>query len=163
MKKTFLVALLLLACGITAGWANSETIVNPQAVTALVNRIGGRGTAEKFKFILEGAANTDQEKFIIDAQDGKILIQGNSISAITTGLGWYLNYHANINIAWNSLNEKADGIAYANLRRLPLPTTKEEHICDAKYRYYFNYCTFGYSMTSWTWKRWQQEIDWIVV
>ena len=163
MKKTFLVTLLLLACGITAGWANSETIVNPQAVTALVNRIGGRGTAEKFKFILEGAANTDQEKFIIDAQDGKILIQGNSISAITTGLGWYLNYHANINIAWNSLNEKADGVAYANLRRLPLPTTKEEHICDAKYRYYFNYCTFGYSMTSWTWKRWQQEIDWMAL
>ncbi|MBO7295145.1 MAG: alpha-N-acetylglucosaminidase, partial [Bacteroidaceae bacterium] len=26
-----------------------------------------------------------------------------------------------------------------------------------------NTCTFGYSMTSWTWTRWQQEIDWMAL
>ena len=163
MKKTILVTLLLLVCGFTAGWAKSEFVVNPEAVTALADRIGGRGTAEKFEFVLDSSADGEQEYFVIGAQDGKVLVKGNSLSAITTGLGWYLNYYANINIAWNSLNEKADGVAYAKLRRLPLPLAEEKHICDAKYRYYFNYCTFGYSMTSWTWKRWQQEIDWMAL
>ena len=163
MKKALLLTILLLVCGFTAGWAKSECVVNPEAVTALADRIGGRGTAEKFKFVLDSAADGEQEFFVIGAQDGKVLVKGNSLSAITTGLGWYLNYYANINIAWNSLNEKADGVAYAKLRRLPLPEAEEKHICDAKYRYYFNYCTFGYSMTSWTWKRWQQEIDWMAL
>ena len=163
MKKTILVTLLLLVCGFTAGWAKTEFVVNPEAVTALADRIGGRGTAEKFEFVLDSSADGEQEYFVIGAQDGKVLVKGNSLSAITTGLGWYLNYYANINIAWNSLNEKADGVAYAKLRRLPLPSAEEKHICDAKYRYYFNYCTFGYSMTSWTWKRWQQEIDWMAL
>ena len=31
------------------------------------------------------------------------------------------------------------------------------------YRYYLNYCTFSYSMSVWTWERWQQEIDWMAL
>ncbi|MBR4298066.1 MAG: alpha-N-acetylglucosaminidase C-terminal domain-containing protein, partial [Bacteroidaceae bacterium] len=87
------------------------------------------------------------------------------LSAITTGLGWYLNNVAHINIAWNSLNEKtATGGAYVDLSSINLPLPAEEtHSSDAKYRYYLNYCTFGYSMTSWTWTRWQQEIDWMAL
>ena len=46
---------------------------------------------------------------------------------------------------------------------LPRPTGEETHTSDAKYRYYLNTCTFGYSMTSWTWTRWQQEIDWMAL
>ncbi len=133
-------------------------------VKALVDRIGGAGTAGKFSFVLDPAISTDgNEVFVLDSEDGKILIKGSTLSAITAGLGWYLNHHAHINIAWNSLNEKGAGEAYADLSDLPLPSTEETHTCDAKYRYYLNYCTFGYSMTSWTWTRWQQEIDWMAL
>lgn len=136
---------------------------NPQSVVDLVNRIGGAGTAGKFLFVLDPSLNQTQETFVLGAQDGKILIKGTTLSAITTGLGWYLNNHAHINIAWNSLNEKAAGEAYADLSSLPVPTAEETRTSDAKYRYYLNYCTFGYSMTTWTWKRWQQEIDWMAL
>ncbi len=137
---------------------------NPQSVVDLVNRIGGKGTADKFHFILDSTiGNSEQEMFVIDGEDKKIVIKGNSISAITAGLGWYLNNYANVNIAWNVLNEKSVDEAYANLTNLPLPSAEEVRTCDAKYRYFFNYCTFGYSMTSWTWKRWQQEIDWMAL
>ena len=137
---------------------------NPQAIVDLVNRIGGEGTADKFKFVHTPWLNSKQETFVLGAEDGKILIQGSTISAITTGIGWYLNNIAKINIAWNSLNEKTvSGAAYADLSNLPLPATEETHTSDAKYRYYLNTCTFGYSMTSWTWKRWQQEIDWMAL
>ena len=137
-----------------------------QPVIDLVNRIGGVGTADNFTFVHDPAL--EGETFVIGTEEGKILIKGSTISAITTGIGWYLNHIAKVNIAWNSLNEKTVdfgkvGAAYVENINLPLPTTTETHTSDAKYRYYLNTCTFGYSMTSWTWTRWQQEIDWMAL
>ena len=138
--------------------------VNPTAVVNLLARVGGWDVVDKFKFVLDPSINSKQETFVIGSENGKILIKGSTISALTMGLGWYLNNIAHINIAWNSLNEKTvSGAPYADLSDLPLPTTTETHTSDAKYRYYLNTCTFGYSMTSWTWKRWQQEIDWMAL
>lgn len=149
---------------VTIAYTSAPAVENPKAIVDLVNRIGGEGTADKFKFVLDPSMNSRKEIFIIDSENDKILIKGTTKSALTTGLGWYLQNIAKINIAWNSLNEKtAKGSAYANLSTLPLPATAEEHATDAKYRYFLNYCTFGYSMTSWTWKRWQQEIDWMAL
>ncbi|MBR6600935.1 MAG: alpha-N-acetylglucosaminidase [Bacteroidaceae bacterium] len=155
-------------CTITLVYTEAPSVENPDAVVALVNRIGGAGTAEKFKFVLDPSLNSKQETFVLGSEEGKILVKGTTISAITTGLGWYLNHIAHINISWNSLNEKTvavknEGAAYADLSELPLPTVEETHVSDAKYRYYLNTCTFGYSMTSWTWTRWQQEIDWMAL
>lgn len=153
---------------VTLVYTKAEVTENPEPVVALVGRIGGAGTAEKFKFVLDPSLNSKQETFALGSEEGKILVKGTTISAITTGLGWYLNHIAHINISWNSLNEKTvavknEGAAYADLSELPLPTVEETHVSDAKYRYYLNTCTFGYSMTSWTWTRWQQEIDWMAL
>ena len=153
---------------ITLVYTEASSVENPDAVVALVNRIGGAGTDGKFKFVLDPSVNSKQEAFVLGSEDGKILVKGTTISAITTGLGWYLNHIAHINIAWNSLNEKTvavknENAPYADLSNLPLPTKEETHVSDAKYRYYLNTCTFGYSMTSWTWTRWQQEIDWMAL
>ena len=149
---------------ITLVYTEAPSVENPAAVVALVNRIGGAGTDDKFKFVLDPSLNSKQEVFVIGGEEGKVLIKGSTLSAITTGLGWYLNHIAKINIAWNSLNEKTvSGEAYADLSNIPVPTAEEMHTSDAKYRYYLNTCTFGYSMTSWTWKRWQQEIDWMAL
>ena len=153
---------------ITLKYIEAPTTENPQAVVDLINRIGGKDANKKFKFVHEPSLNSKQEVFVLGNEKGKILIKGSSLSALTTGIGWYLNNIAHINIAWNSLNEKTvavkeEGAAYADLSNLPLPTTEEIHTSDAKYRYYLNTCTFGYSMTSWTWTRWQQEIDWMAL
>ena len=149
---------------ITLVYTEAPSVENPAAVVALVNRIGGADTDDKFKFVLDPSLNSKQEVFVIGGEDGKVLVKGSTLSAITTGLGWYLNHIAKINIAWNSLNEKTvSGEAYADLSNIPVPTAEEMHTSDAKYRYYLNTCTFGYSMTSWTWKRWQQEIDWMAL
>ena len=153
---------------ITLLYTKVEVTENPAAVVALVGRIGGADVADRFKFVLDPSVNSKQEAFVLGSEDGKILVKGTTISAITTGLGWYLNHIAHINIAWNSLNEKTvavknENAPYADLSNLPLPTKEETHASDAKYRYYLNTCTFGYSMTSWTWTRWQQEIDWMAL
>ena len=153
---------------ITLLYTKVEVTDNPAAVVALVGRIGGADVADRFKFVLDPSVNSKQGAFVLGSADGKILVKGTTISAITTGLGWYLNHIAHINIAWNSLNEKTvavknENAPYADLSNLPLPTKEETHVSDAKYRYYLNTCTFGYSMTSWTWTRWQQEIDWMAL
>ncbi len=153
---------------VTLTYTEAPVVENPAAVVALVGRIGGADVADRFKFVLDPSLNSKQEVFVLGSEDGKILVKGTTISAITTGLGWYLNHIAHINISWNSLNEKTvavknEGAAYADLSNLPLPTVEETHVSDAKYRYYLNTCAFGYSMTSWTWTRWQQEIDWMAL
>lgn len=172
MKKITLLAFLFVLLGMAEGWAGNvaaaevpdcASVRNPQPVVDLLKRVGGEKAAKRFEFVLDPLMNPEQEAFSIGAKRRKIVIKGNTLSAITTGLGWYLNHYAHINIAWNVLNEKGDGEAYADLSSLPVPSTEELRTCDAKYRYFLNYCTFGYSMTSWTWKRWQQEIDWMAL
>lgn len=149
---------------ITLKYVEAPIVENPEAVVALVNRIGGKGTNKRFMFVLDPSMNSKHEVFLLGSEGKKVLVKGSTLSAITTGLGWYLNNIAHVNIAWNSMNEKTvSGDAYADLGNLPLPAEEEVRTTDAKYRYYLNYCTFGYSMTSWTWNRWQQEIDWMAL
>ena len=149
---------------ITLVYTAVQVTENPKAVVELIKRVGGEDAAGLFKFVLDPSMNSKNDVFVIGCEDDKVLIKGTTISAITTGIGWYLNNYAHINIAWNSLNEKTvSGDAYADLSDIPVPTGTETRTCDAVYRYYLNTCTFGYSMTSWTWKRWQQEIDWMAL
>ncbi|MBQ8270690.1 MAG: alpha-N-acetylglucosaminidase C-terminal domain-containing protein [Bacteroidaceae bacterium] len=149
---------------VTIEFTQLQAVENPAAVVALLNRIGGDGTADNFQIVLDPSLNYTAEQFSISGDGSQIIVKGTTLSAITAGIGWYLQNIAHINIAWNSLNEKTGSSdAYADLSSLPLTFAEEVHTSDAMYRYYLNYCTFGYSMTTWTWDRWQQEIDWMAL
>lgn len=129
-----------------------------EAVNALIDRIGGNGAASRFAIIIDGTMSTGgKDVFTITTADGKPCIKGSSTLAATTGLNWYLNHYAHINLAWNALTTDLTAAT------LPVPTKDETHTCKADYRYYLNYCTFSYSMSVWTWERWQQEIDWMAL
>ncbi|MBR6030679.1 MAG: alpha-N-acetylglucosaminidase N-terminal domain-containing protein [Bacteroidaceae bacterium] len=131
-----------------------------QAVADLMNRIDTSHTlATKVETRLDTTLGT-HEQFIIcppETKGGCALIKGNTVSALTTGLNWYLNHYARINLSWNRLT--------TNMSRMTLPkvTATEHHYCNGEYRYYLNYCTFGYSMATWSWQRWEQEIDWMAL
>lgn len=143
------------ALSLWLGGMAAET--NPQAVRDLLNRIGGNGAADRFETVLdESIATNGKETFVLTSSGGKPCIKGSTLSALTAGIGWYLNHHANINLAWNC--PKVDLVGAS----LPLPA-EETHSSDAVYRYYLNYCTFSYSMSTWTWDRWQEEIDWMAL
>lgn len=131
----------------------------PTAVTSLLNRIGGEGTADRFLTVLDAslATSSGQDVFVITSANGKPCIKGSTTLALTTGVNWYLNHVAHVNLAWNHLTTDLTSIA------LPLPEKEEKHTCSVPYRYYLNYCTFSYSMSTWTWERWQQEIDWMAL
>lgn len=62
------VVLLVLACVQTLAAATQ----NPPAVTALLNRIGGDGTADRFVTIVdESISSNGKEAFVITSQEGK--------------------------------------------------------------------------------------------
>lgn len=129
---------------------------HPQAVQDFLNRIGGPGASELITTRWdEQLYKNGRDRFVISQRDGKPYVEGSSLSAITAGIGWYLNHTAHVNLSWSHLT--------TTLSDLPLPEGTEEHLCNADYRYYLNYCTFGYSMTTWTWDRWQKEIDWMAL
>lgn len=156
LKKQAITCLLLISISCLQAFASATK--NSTAVTSLLNRIGGTGTAERFVTVVDPSlSNNDKDIFIISSQDGKPCIKGNNTLAVTTGINWYLNHYAHINLAWNNLTTDLTSV------NLPLPTQEEKRVCSADYRYYLNYCTFSYSMSVWTWDRWQKEIDWMAL
>ena len=157
-RRLHLALLLLLAVVAQVTYAQAPVATPKEAVTALLNRIGGNGAADKFVIVIDASlAENGQDVFVITSQDGKPCIKGNTQLSVTTGINWYLNHHAHINLTWNQLT--------TNLSKatLPVPSGEEKHVCNATYRYNFNTCTFSYSMAFWTWERWQQEIDWMAL
>ncbi|MDE6535078.1 MAG: alpha-N-acetylglucosaminidase, partial [Muribaculaceae bacterium] len=130
---------------------------NPQPVKDLLNRIGGAGTSDRIVTIVdETVARDGQETFVLTTSGSKPCVKGSTLSALTTGLGWYLNHTAGVNLSWNSLTTDLSAVDF------PLPK-EETHSTAACYRYYLNYCTFSYSMSTWTWERWEQEIDYMAL
>ena len=131
---------------------------NPPQVAGLLDRIGGEGTAKRFETqVKESISEDGKDVFIIGSKKGKPFIQGSSMSALTAGIGWYLNHYAHINLSWNNLTTDLSTVT------LPVPEKSERRECSAEYRYYMNYCTYSYSMAFWTQERWEQEIDWMAL
>ena len=160
MKKTILTTLLLIVTLLTANTVNAQapTATPKEAITGLLNRIGGDGAANLFEIVIDASLAEDgKDVFIITSQNGKPCIKGNTQLSVATGINWYLNHHAHINLTWNNLTTDLSKV------ELPLPNGEDKHVSNATYRYDFNTCTFSYSMAFWTWERWQQEIDWMAL
>ncbi len=158
MKIASKLRVLFLLMVVLATNSLQAAVDNPEVVSALLNRIGGEGAADRFVTqVDESLKSGTRDVFTIGAADGKPCIKGSSVLAVTTGINWYLNHTAHINLAWNNLTTD---LVTANL---PVPQTTEKYSCSVPYRYYLNYCTFSYSMSTWTWERWQREIDWMAL
>lgn len=153
----WLIASLALAFLLVPPLSAAEQL-NPDALTALLTRIGGSGAAERFTTAVDPAlAAGGKEVFVITSAQSKPCVKGSTVTAAAAGINYYLNHYASVNLAWNRLTTDLSAVA------LPVPATEEVHTCSADYRYYLNYCTFSYSMSTWTWERWQREIDWMAL
>lgn len=158
MKRILLLLAVSVLAALVAQPVGAAEVENPQELCDFLNRIGGAGAAARFETVVDAGLSTGgKDVFVVTTKNGKPCIKGNNRLAVTTGINWYLNHTAHINLAWNRLT--------ANLvsATLPLPGGEERHVCSVDYRYYLNYCTFSYSMSTWTWERWQQEIDWMAL
>ena len=108
--------------------------------------------ASRFSWTIQPAS---QQQFTLSCDGQKVHIVGSDRIAIATGINWYLQHYAGVNISWNS----PTGLLPASLP----PCDAETHISSVDWRYYLNFCTYSYSMAFWDWNRWQQELDWMAL
>lgn len=94
--------------------------------------------------------------FEISEMDGKILIKGNNGISMASGLNWYLKNYCD---AQFTIIDKQINLP----DKLPLPKSTERVQTAHKYRYFFNVCTFSYTMAWWNWEDWERHIDWMAM
>lgn len=110
------------------------------------------GDAAKFAYNVTGG---DTQQFTLSCDGSKITVNGSDYIAVATGINWYLQHYAGVDISWNS----PTGTLPASLPACEAET----HKASVDWRYYLNFCTYSYSMSFWDWNRWQQELDWMAL
>ena len=99
---------------------------------------------------------------------GGIKVSGDTPLSITAGIGHYLTHVANASISWTATGGDNIHQALPPSTLPPLPqggqtVTRTAIGGENSFRYYFNTCTYGYSMVWWDWPRWEQELDWMAL
>ena len=102
-------------------------------------------------------ADSGREVFELESRDGRVIIRGNDVNAMTRGLNYYFQRFANIDISW--YRDEAPAF------RMPMPVvTSRVHVeARCSQRFFLNYCTFGYTLPWWQWRDWQWFIDWMAL
>ncbi len=128
--------------------------VDLRAATALIVRVVPSGA--RFFSVAAIAPDSAGDVFEVESEQGRIVLRGSSGVAIASALNWYLEHVAGVNID-----------APLRVLRLPLPlspvTQRVRVVTPHRIRYFFNYCTFSYSMAWWGWPEWQRMIDWMAL
>lgn len=149
MKKLLLLAGLVLH-GITVAYAQ----LNVKAAEALIKRV----VPEHYRhFSVEPLAIAgNKDAFEIESLKGKIILRGANGVSVASALHHYLKTWCNTEISWNTTRLDLP-------KKLPSVPQKTRISSPHQYRYYFNYCTFNYSLVWWDWERWEKEIDWMAL
>ncbi len=126
----------------------------PRAASELARRLlQGKADAFSFEAI---APDSGRDVFEIETVGGKVVIRGNSGVSMAMGLNWYLKHHCRCHVSlWGSQLKLPD--------ELPVVDTKVRKVSWARYRYFLNYCCFGYSLSWFDWDQWQRLIDWMAL
>lgn len=143
--------LTLLLCTVALVASGKDNL----AMENLIERILP-GQTESFS--LETIESADGEDvFELDSREGKVVIRGNSPLSQAVGLNWYLKYHCNTTVSWWA----DDAIVLPGT--LPLVDEPVRQVSNSRYRFFLNYCTFGYTMPWWDWSDWERLIDWMAL
>ncbi len=133
------------------GPSASDAVSASEAV--LQRTIGSKASA--FVLQIDPKLSGETDHFVVEAHGGKAYVSGNSAIALCRGAYDYLKGACHCMVSWSGDNVRL-------LDRLP-DYARREVVSPAKYRHYFNVCTFGYSTVWWDWSRWQKEIDWMAL
>ncbi|HEY1790175.1 MAG TPA: alpha-N-acetylglucosaminidase [Verrucomicrobiae bacterium] len=101
-------------------------------------------------------SDNGHDVFEIETRDNRLVLRGNNGVSMASALNWYLKYYCHCQVSWcgDQLNLP---------HPLPAVNDKVRKVSPYKFRYAFNYCTFGYAMAFWDWERWEREIDFMAL
>ncbi|KAL3471438.1 tim-barrel domain-containing protein [Aspergillus californicus] len=117
--------------------------------------------ANHFQFSLVNVTandNTNDHYTISSAKSGNILVEGNSLSALSTGLHRYLAEVVGVDIFWY-IGSRLDQAPHT----LPKLSTALEGTSIVPWRYHFNTVTFSYTTAFWSWEDWEDQLDWMAL
>ena len=92
----------------------------------------------------EISKDNDNDVFEIESHNDKIIIRGNNGVSMAMGFNWYLKEYCNCSVSLRGNNLKLPD-------KLPDVDGIIRKVSWAQYRYFLNYCSFGYSMPWWDW------------
>jgi len=124
------------------------------AARALAGRLlPGRAQGFVFEQI---TTEEGRDVFEVESRDDRIVIRGSNGVAMASGLNWYLK-----TVCRCLVSVSGDQLAVPT----PLPPVRDKVRVRTPYkdRYFFNYCTFSYTMAWWDWPRWERMIDWLAL
>jgi alpha-N-acetylglucosaminidase len=152
MRRLLLCALFLLAGNGLRAADNEQTT---RAAEALIARIVPDAAQH---FIVETIpAEKGQDVFEIESRGGKIILRGDTAVAIASALNWYLQNSCRCDISWNC------GDQLRLPRPLPALPVKIHIVSPHRFRYAYNFCTYGYTMAWWDWPKWEHELDYLAL
>ncbi len=135
---------------------NIPFVLNEKPLKELIERIAGKPYAEVFEFRQIEPISKGFDRFIIeDTDNNKILISATSGVAAACAFRWYLENRCNSYVG--PLTRRL------NFPSVPPKATKHEQNSICAYRYFLNYCTFGYTLAFWKWDKWQNLLDWLML
>jgi alpha-N-acetylglucosaminidase len=140
--------------GESLSWPGRQDSAAPVAAQALVKRLLPQH-ANRFVFeVIPPVSGRDV--FELENREGTVVVRGNTGGAMATGLNWYLEHygHCQVSLSGRQLNLPDP---------LPPVPSKVRRVCWARYRYFLNYCCFGYSLPWWDWSQWEETIDWMAL
>ncbi len=104
----------------------------------------------------EKLAGATGDAFELQTVAGKLVVSASGSNAAAAGLGWYLKYSCH-----RSMSHVGDNLSPVGA--LPLPAIPVRIESWARQRYALNYCTFNYTMSFYSWKDWEHELDWMAL
>ena len=95
------------------------------------------------------------DRFVVEAKNGVLRIEGSSPVAICRGFYDYVSTHGYGICGWS-------GSRFDLPKKFP-DMARTETIAPFERRIYMNVCTYGYTSPFWNWEEWEREIDWMAL
>ncbi|KAF9912980.1 hypothetical protein BX616_010194 [Lobosporangium transversale] len=141
--------------------------ISEQPLYDLVKRRLPPAYHETFIFTLvpgltPASATNIHDTFRVSNRDnGTIMIEGATLSGLGAGLNYYLRNACEVEMSWS-------GDRFMDVPNTPpaIQDPEGKGVIRASFvpwRYYMNVVTFGYSFAFWDWKRWERELDWMML
>lgn len=149
---------MLLCIGFCLNSCGNQATEDIDPDIAAIKGLAHRIIPQKEKsFVFELLPAGDRDYFRIESRGRKIAIGGNNANSMAVGLNHYLKYYCLVEVGWF----KSDGFKMpARLPKVEKPIQVEARVDK---RFFFNYCTFGYTMPWWGWEEWEHIIDWMAL
>jgi alpha-N-acetylglucosaminidase len=97
-----------------------------------------------------------RDVFEIESRGGRVVLRGNNGVALACALNWYLKCYCQCHVSLKAQQLKLP-------QPLPPVQPKVRRVSQDRWRYFLNYCCFGYSLPWYDWTQWQALIDWMAL